>query len=121
MSIKWDGEGLPPVGTRCEYNSESRGWVVCEILLYRKTVVIMESDIEGEGITMTHTKNAEFRPIRTEAERKRKEIAQQMCTLFGNGIEIDEKEGYGKAWLDAYDAIAAGKIPGIRLTDDPGN
>ena len=30
--IKWDGEGIPPVGTVCEYKlNESRPWFECEI------------------------------------------------------------------------------------------
>lgn len=115
---EWDGEGLPPVGTHCEYNSESNGWVVCEILLYRKTVVIIESDIEGEGITMTHTKHAEFRPIRTESERKREEVG---LALYHAINWNDEGELVGPSRMEdyrkAYDAIAAGKIPGIKLAD----
>lgn len=121
MTIIWNGHGLPPVGTRCEYNSESSGWVVCEILLYRKTVVIMESDIEGESITMTHTKHAEFRPIRTEAERKREEAIHFMNSRFRESIDVEKHSGQVAVFYALYDAIAARKIPGIRLTDDTGN
>lgn len=120
---EWNGEGLPPVGTKCEWQDKNtKAWLPVLVVYQSEWVtVIREADkidvveiaIENYGDEACR----QFRPIRTEAERKRKEIAQQMCNLFGNGIEIDEKEGYGKAWLNVYDGIAAGKIPGVKLAD----
>lgn len=52
-----------------------------------------------------------------EAERKRDEAVQALCYAgVGNG-KVDEKAGYGSCWFDVYDAIAAGKIPGVKLED----
>ncbi|MBC0853832.1 hypothetical protein [Pantoea stewartii] len=120
MSIEWNGEGLPPVGCECEAFDGVSWFPVVIVGRYDGFAFAWNYDYR-KTLTVNDEHSINFRPIRTEAERKRREIAQQMCNLFGNGIEIDEKEGYGKAWLDAYDAIAAGKIPGIRLTDDAGN
>lgn len=115
----WNGAGLPPVGCICEALAPSRQG---EPWTWQR-VKVVESGIDGAekeclvyNIETTRPSWVdEFRPIPTEAECKREEIAQQMCNLFGNGIEINEKEGYGTAWLDVYDAIAAGKIPGVKL------
>ena len=116
---EWTGEGLPPVGCECEAFDGVSWFPVVIVGRYDGFAFAWNYDYR-KTLTVNEEHSINFRPIRTEAERKRGEIAQQMCNLFGNGIEIDEKEGYGKAWLDVYDAIAAGKIPGIRLTDDTG-
>lgn len=123
MSIEWDGKGLPPVGCECEYafianyrEKFSRG----KVIAYGKTNVFMQHWASENEFIQPLEKIA-FRPILTEPERRRNEIVQIMCNTFGNGIQCDEKSGYGKAWFEVYDAIAAGKIPGIRLTDDAGS
>lgn len=119
---EWNGEGLPEKGDLCIYRDKDEGPI--------ETIVIASCD-DGGDVVIWH------KPIRgrdysvdslclfeaavNEEDNKRIRVAQAMCDLLGNGIIVDEKEGYGKAWLDAYDAIAAGKIPGIRLTDDAGN
>lgn len=56
-----------------------------------------------------------FRPIRTEAERKRKEVVGVIAELCRSSAS----NGHSADLI--YDAIAAGKIPGIRLTDDTGS
>lgn len=117
---EWNGEGLPPVGCECE-SFDGVSWLPVVIVGRYDGFAFAWNYDYRKTLTVNEEHSINFRPIRTEAERKRKEIAQKMCNLFGNGIEIDEKEGYGKAWLNVYDAIAAGKISGIRLTDDTGN
>lgn len=118
----WDGEGLPPSGVHCEWQTAAHPdgvWSSGRVNYISDFTVVFGIDIpEDPDKEVVHYIDAvKFRPIRTEAERKRTDVAQQMCNLFGNGIKLNEKEGYGKAWLDVYDAIAAGKIPGVKLTD----
>lgn len=122
MSIEWDGNGIPPVGCVCEARvSSHQPGFDC----WRKVKVVFTgnpgSEREALVFDIRTTKPAwvdEFRPIITEAKRRRIETVQIMCNVLGNGIQCDENAGYGKAWFNAYDAIAAGKIPGIRLTDE---
>ncbi|KKF36969.1 hypothetical protein LU631_02470 [Erwinia tracheiphila] len=121
MSIKWDGEGLPPVGCDCEiYDCETWNPVIIKYI-GEKYVTTHRLDLDSEIVYCVAQRPEKFRPICTEAERRRNEIVQIMCNILGNGIHCDENSGYGKAWFKTYDAIAAGKIPGIRLTDDAGS
>lgn len=113
----WNGEGLPPVGCECEakyLHAANAEWFAFRCVAVDCEVAFGWAGKEPATLTL---KDFEFRTIRNEAELKRQEIAQEMCNLFGNGIKIDEKHGYGATWLEVYDAIAAGKIPGVKLSD----
>lgn len=111
----WNGDGLPPVGCECEARylyATNAEWFAFRCVAVDCEVAFGWGGKEPTNLTL---EDFEFRPIRTEAERKRKDTAQEMCNLFGNGIRIDEKAGYGTTWLEVYDAIAAGKIPHVTL------
>lgn len=105
---EWDGDGLPPVGCECEYETKFDGWKPVRIEL-----------IKSEGIAFTWLDNSQsyngldcvgvqksgsFRPIRPGADKKKDESigALSEYTL------ADEAR-------DIYEAIAAGKIPHIRI------
>jgi hypothetical protein len=112
MSIEWDGEGLPPVGVECDAHKHSREssntWVRVKIMYVSEfTVVMRELEVGANGEEIHHPRALEFRPIRTEAERKRDD-AIKVLNFWTGTVKCSE----------IYDAIAAGKIPGIRLTDD---
>ncbi|MDZ7280386.1 hypothetical protein N4G62_14825 [Sphingomonas sanguinis] len=103
----WNGEGLPPVGCECEVK-RAFDWVKCKILFISDTHVVLMADEE----CCWNTCACQFRPLRTEAERKRDEAVVAMQR------EADE----GDNWIYSeyeiiYDAIAAGKIPGVKLDD----
>ena len=108
----WKGEGLPPVGMHCEivdpdgvlmYGQGESGEVIAHV---ENTAVIRMS--YGLGCF-----EARFlRPIRSEAEGKRDAAVAAMQR------EADE----GDNWIYSeyeiiYDAIAAGKIPGVKVDD----
>lgn len=105
----WNGEDLPPVGCFCEitdpngmlvYGQGESGEVIAHV---ENTAVIRMS--YGLGCF-----EAEFlRPLRTEAERKREEARKAMYAAM-NIIDGDIADAI-------YDAIAAGKIPGVKLED----
>lgn len=107
-----DGQGLPPVGMHCEivdpdgvlmYGQGESGEVISHV---ENTAVIRMS--YGLGCF-----EARFlRPLRSEAERKRDAAIEAMQR------DADE----GDNWIYSeyeiiYDAIAAGKIPGVKLDD----
>lgn len=105
------GEGLPPVGCFCEitdpygmlvYGQGESGEVIAHI---ENTAVIRMS--YGLGCF-----EAGFlRPLRTEAERKRDESLRVIYEILYAGISTKQDAA------DIYDAIAAGKIPGVKLED----
>ena len=54
-----------------------------------------------------------IRPIRSEVELKREEAVAQLNNFVAMGkFALDEDLAYA-----VYDAIAAGKIPGVKLED----
>lgn len=105
----WDGEGLPPVGMRCEivdpdgvlmYGQGESGEVISHV---ENTAVIRMS--YGLGCF-----EARFlRPLRTEAKRKRDAAIEAINVLWNINSKMHCES--------IYDAIAAGKIPGVKLDD----
>lgn len=108
----WDGEGLPPVGCECEFYKHSFPTWAKGLIKYASdyTVVIEQAGHVGEIIG--HPVNFEFRPIRTEAERKREEAINKIQSH----CHVDHRApiSAGQA-IALYDAIAAGKIPGVKI------
>lgn len=108
----WNGEGLPPVGCFCEvedrdgmlvYGQGEYGEVIAHV---ENTAVIRMS--YGLGCF----ESGFLRPLRTEAERKRDESIKAMASA-------PKPCGHPIAGIcsEIYDAIAAGKIPGVKLED----
>lgn len=106
----WNGEGLPPVGCECECHADE-GIIHCVVVGY---------DFDGKAVVMRNVparkyfsiqaNSGRIKPLRTEAERKRDAAVEAMQR------EADE----GDNWIYSeyeiiYDAIAAGKIPGVKL------
>ncbi|QGU87041.1 hypothetical protein [Erwinia sorbitola] len=73
----WNGEGLPPVGAMCERSWCGGNWLSCEILFIGvETVAVRLSTREvSYGLS-----EVEFRPIRTEAERRREDAIAEMAS-----------------------------------------
>lgn len=108
---EWNGEGIPPVGCECESKQFSQvDWTKF------KVVAVCDGHVFGfwgNGVsTALDSKMWEFRPLQSEAERKRDAAVEAMQR------EADE----GNNWVYSeyeiiYDAIAAGKIPGVKLEE----
>lgn len=113
----WNGEGLPPVGCECEAKFRHRN--SAEWMHFR--CVAVDCDVAfgwaGKDAVALEWGSYQFRHIRSEAERKRERAAQALCNAGGGNGKVDEKAGYGSCWFDVYDAIVAGKIPGVKLED----
>ena len=107
----WNGEGVPPVGCECESKQFSQvNWAKF------KVVAVCDGHVFGfwgNGVsTALDSKMWEFRPLRTEAERKRDAAIEAMQR------EADEGDNWVYSECEIiYDAIAAGKIPGVKLDD----
>ena len=72
MSIKWNGEGLPPVGTVCEvYNQDltNAEWEACTIKYVGPFVVVYDSESCSDRCG-NHCEGAVlFRPICTKRDK----------------------------------------------------
>ncbi|MDU0699518.1 hypothetical protein Q8W87_05415 [Pseudomonas aeruginosa] len=56
----WNGQGLPPVGTNCEYRSND-GWLRCEVVAHRNNAaVVLNPHYEADFVPPQ-----DLRPIRT--------------------------------------------------------
>lgn len=127
----WSGEGLPPIGAkvvffinpRFEYPTQgmpTEGREI-EVVAHKKTsdgndVAVCYWDENGGGRAACLVPES-LMPAKSETERKREEAVQALCNAGGGNGRVDEKSGYGSCWFDIYDAIAAGKIPGVKLED----
>lgn len=108
---EWNGEGLPPVGCECE----SKQFPQVDWNKF-KVVAVCDGHVFGfwgNGVsTALDSKMWQFRPLRTEASRRRDAAIEAMQR------EADD----GDNWIYSeyeiiYDAIAEGKIPGVKLED----
>lgn len=114
VTSEWDGEGLPPVGAEFEHSFHADGfstwhWRRCTAVGKRGVLCVDEKDTE---LYLNDTNNR-FRPIRSETDKKRDEAIQGMASIidYRNGCSSKPLAG----WI--YEAIAAGKIPGIKMKD----
>lgn len=107
--LEWDGVGLPPVGCECEVK-RAIDWVKCKILFISDAHVVLMADEE----CCWNTCACQFRPLRPEAERAREAAAKEMARHANSDPHRKFNAGLRNC-LSIYDAIAAGKIPGVKL------
>ena len=117
----WNGDGLPPVGCECEYQYKVHGseWRPLECVAVDGKVVFGWSNNTPVAL-QSNTHN--FRPLRSEADKKREEAIMSIAKAggaasFKYGEKFNDGSLIGAAWYELYDAIAAGKIPGVKLED----
>lgn len=111
---EWNGEGLPPAGCECECHVDE-GVIHCIVVGY---------DFDGKAVVMRNVparkyfsiqaNSGRIKPLRTEADRKR-EVAIEAILSDMRTIPCDLDLRDEVAVI--YDAIAAGKIPGVKLED----
>lgn len=104
----WSGEGLPPVGCVCERSWAGDKWLQCKIIFAGDDIVVVKLATREAAY---HLSDVRFRPIRSEADRKRDESLRVIYEILDAGTSTKQDAA------DIYDAIAAGKIPGVKLED----
>lgn len=103
QKVEWDGTGLPPTGCEFEYLASQGRWLSATMNYCGKAFAIIETD----GMeTWLRLAGIEVRTIRSEADKKRDEISSQINAAA---------DASGTLGSMIYDAIAAGKIPGVRI------
>ncbi|EEI7167905.1 hypothetical protein G3X29_002928 [Salmonella enterica] len=110
--MKWDGDGLPPVGCRVEANYGGE-WVEATVAYTERPeahgdAVAWKEVLVFDSKTTRPFWTDEFRPIRSEADKKRDESIKALKFSFG-AFDVN-----GLADM-VYQAIASGKIPHIRI------
>lgn len=105
----WNGEGLPPVGCECEIASSTQYLNISHpagaiVKIYSHFTddrgVELAAFVDAAGKVGGVCTSKCFRPIRSEADKKRDEIYLALA-YYTNQADA----------ADIYDAIAAGKIP----------
>lgn len=116
---EWGGEGLPPIGVVAEVSVDGgRSWCSYKALSESNGMRLVEI---GDFTEEFQANNYSFRPMRSEADKKREKGVVALATAdpkvvqFTCGEKMSNGELIGSAWYDLYDAIAAGKVPGIRI------
>ncbi|WP_127357848.1 hypothetical protein [Enterobacter roggenkampii] len=110
---EWDGEGLPPVGIEAEVSVDGgRTWCLYKATSERNGMRLVEI---GNFTEEFQSNNWTFRTIRSEADKKKEEAIK---AIFDTLAQYDNLKGChtyeGKADY-MFSAIAAGKIPHIRI------
>ncbi|HDR2841077.1 TPA: hypothetical protein QCK47_004461 [Salmonella enterica subsp. enterica serovar Derby] len=109
----WNGEGLPPSGVECEARLRCNDG---EWFFFRCVGVdcgVAFGWAGKEAVTLGKG-SYEFRPLRTESEKKRDAFINAVLDDM-RVIPCDLSLRDEVAVI--YDAIAAGKIPGVKLDD----
>jgi hypothetical protein len=102
----WDGVGLPPAGVECEakYRSGSSEWSPFKCVAPDKELAFGWS---GDEPVILLEDLYEFRPIRSAEDVARDKAVSSMCDHWNLRTDL--------MCQSIYDAIAAGKIPGVKL------
>ncbi|MGH2622722.1 MAG: hypothetical protein ACRDE7_03570 [Sphingobacterium sp.] len=116
---EWDGVGLPPVGCECEVKVGGDNYNLCRIVYSDSNAGVAFIYLGGDdekycGIIDCVTAGAAygyFRPIRSEADNKRDAAIESLMRIVCGPSQASATVN------KIYDAIAAGKIPGVKLED----
>lgn len=82
----WSGEGLPPVGTVCEYYADENSWRRCEIVAHKDGQAVV-------WVSNAHiwaSSGASLRPIRTPeqiAAEERMHNVRNACTAIAGTLD----------------------------------
>lgn len=103
---EWNGEGLPPVGCECEIKRIA-DWMPVTIKFISTYHTVFTTF--GGTEDCYQTCSLQFRPIRSDADRKRDDSINVIADLCRSSAS----NGHSAELI--YDAIAAGKIPHLKI------
>ncbi|QHJ79542.1 MAG: hypothetical protein [Caudoviricetes sp.] len=116
--VEWDGLGMPPVGCECGARKKSpgEGWWNFKVEHISSGCIFGFWIKSGQGAALDCDEYdfMPLNPIRTEAARRRENCCDK---IFGAMCKAERKDNRSDMAEAVYDAIAAGKIPGIKLAD----
>lgn len=103
---EWNGDGLPPVGVNCEIKRIA-DWMLVTIKFISTNHTVFTTF--GGTEDCYQTCSLQFRPIRSEADKKRDESINVIAELCRSSAS----NGHSAELI--YDAISAGKIPHLKI------
>ncbi|WYC18350.1 hypothetical protein [Citrobacter phage vB_CfrS_K1M] len=122
QKVEWSGDGLPPVGCECERKftgCSDTYWEMIKILWAGDDEILYEYIGKNFNSTKQYHSNVSsthlFRPLRSETDKKRDAAVESINYWMPEYIPDTPNEYYHAKKI--YDAIAAGKIPGVKLDD----
>lgn len=110
LTTEWDGEYPIPAGVNVEVHfdgDDSRVWTEFRVEYMRGDVVVLY-DYRSYCVESWPNARLSFRPIRSPDEVARDEAIKAMREALGHAAGLIEVS-------NIYRAIAAGKIPGVKL------
>lgn len=113
----WNGEHPIPQGAEVEVHfdgDDSRVWTTFRVEYMRDDVAVL-FDYRTDSVDAYRNRSLNFRPIRTEAERKREQAISKLIDAICGAIPDTGLATAAKYAARTYEAIAAGKIPGVKL------
>ncbi|QHJ82290.1 MAG: hypothetical protein [Caudoviricetes sp.] len=109
LPTEWNGTGIAYLGQHVEYFwEEGKEWRKAEVVAHYEEWPLLK-DIE-DGLMVAELNN-KMRPIRSAEDVARDEFVKALVYFDNNRKTF----GIDKLYGEIYDAIAAGKIPGIKL------
>lgn len=115
VTTEWDGEGLPPVGVECEIryrNAANAEWVAFRCVGVDCGVAFGWS---GKLPVAIDKSEYNFRPIRSPEDGARDDATKEMNEVWREHAGKERNGNLFSIYEIIYDAIAAGKIPGVKL------
>ena len=110
----WNGDGLPPVGCECEAFDGVSWFPVVVVGRYDGFAFAWNYDYR-KTLTVNEEHSNNFRPIRTEAERKREDIIDELVSVFiSHHGNPKGAEGYRSIAVKLYDKVISKKTGGSR-------
>lgn len=109
----WSDEGLPPAGCECEFISNGVSWGKVRVIGFDGEKIVIRPSGEVYYAITPSNKDV-FIPFRTEAEKKHEAVLESICAVLEMVAQDYKREDEAKL---IYEAIAAGKIPGVKLDD----
>lgn len=78
---QWDGKGLPPVGTICEYFwTEGDAWRECEVVAHYKSEAVV---CDSEGDVLDRVSEENLRPLKTQEQKAAEEREAAVKAMAG--------------------------------------
>lgn len=123
---EWNGEGLPKAGVECEWQDKNtKAWIPVVIAYSSEWVTVVREltpSKNGDAVeccinNFGEEERLQFRPIRSEADKKRDDVTQSILDVLNDydfemvHISSDQK----RIATDIVERIASGMIPHTRI------
>lgn len=113
----WDGVGFPPVGCECEFFDCEKWLKVTMLYGGSQLVVLFDHDNQIERSFSTSRIDGKFRPIRSEAERKRDEAVKEFVRQLIECVDLHAMDERQEAIVREKLYSMLPTLPGVTVND----